>query len=129
MAGGSRIEWRGSFDKLERQLKRQASDQMFASLDKYGKEGVAALSAATPVKSGISANSWYYTVQKEGGGRISIIWGNDNVEDGTPIVILIQFGHATGTGGYVPGRPFINEALAPIFARIKAEVWKEVTKK
>lgn len=124
----ARIESNWNLGKLEVRLKKMASDAIYSSLDKYGKEGVAALQAATPVASGFTASQWYYRVVREAKGW-SIIWGNDHVVDGTPVVILLEFGHGTGNGGYVPGHPFINEALKPVFERARNEVWKEVTAK
>ncbi len=89
--------------------------------------GVEALSLATPIDSGLSSVSWSYRIFKEG-KRTSIEWFNNNVDaDGTPIVILLQYGHGTGTGGYVQGHDFINPAIQPIFDLIVANVWRAVT--
>lgn len=92
----------------------------------YGAQGVAALRAHTPVDSGMTAMSWNYEVVKESNGW-AVIWSNSNVEDGVPVAILIQFDHATGTGGFVQGREYINTALKPIFERIEAEIGKVVS--
>ena len=99
----------------------------FSSLDKYGKEGVQALAAATPVDTGLTAASWYYEIEQTD-KTTSIVWKNSNVVDGTPIAIILQYGHATRNGGYVQGTEYINDALRPIFERIADSVWKEVTK-
>lgn len=97
-------------------------------LDKYGREGVAALSMATPVDTGRTAASWRYIV-KQTDTSISIEWHNDATTiTGIPIAVLIQYGHGTGNGGYVQGRDFINPTMAPIFDKIADEIWKEVTK-
>lgn len=96
-----------------------------SSFNKYGDMGVEALELATPMDSGVTAASWYYEIKNERGG-ISIEWKNSNNNDGVPIAILIQYGHATGTGGYVQGRDFINPAMQPIFDQIAEEMWKEV---
>ena len=92
------------------------------NLDKYGRRGVDALSAATPRESGETANSWEYRVTKN-----SIEWYNTNVVDGVNIAIILQYGHGTGTGGYVRGYNYINPAIRPIMDEIAEEVWKEVT--
>ena len=120
------IDSKGSFDNLERFLKKAESGDLFKSLDKYGQEGVSALAAATPVESGETANSWSYEV-KDDGKSVSVIWSNSNVVDGRPIAILIQYGHGTGTGGYVQGRDYINPTLRPLFDRMTNDIWKEVT--
>jgi len=96
-------------------------------LAKYGQMGVDALSAATPVETGMTARSWYYEVEASG-GYYRIKWLNSHVNDGVPIAIILQYGHGTGTGGYVAGRDYINPAIKPAFDKIEAEVWKEVTK-
>jgi hypothetical protein len=116
----------GSFDKTEAFLKKMASNEIYASLSRYGQLGVNALAAATPKDSGETANSWYYEIVQDRSSW-SIIWGNDNVVDGRPIAVLLQYGHGTGTGGYVEGRDYINPALQPIFDQIAAEAWKAVT--
>lgn len=120
------IESSGSFDNLESFLKKMTSTDIYSELARFGQEGVNALAAATPQDSGETANSWYFEIVKEGSSW-SIVWGNNNVVAGRPIAILLQYGHGTGTGGYVSGRDYINPALKPIFDRIAAEAWKVVT--
>jgi hypothetical protein len=95
-------------------------------LDSAGREGVAALAAATPVESGLAENSWDYEVSG-GGGVYTITWTNSDVENGFPVAIMLQYGHGTGTGGYVQGRDYINPAIRPIFDKIANDVWKVVT--
>jgi hypothetical protein len=111
---------------MERFLDRILHGDIYATLDRYGAEGVAALAAATPEDSGETANSWTYEILKEQ-GSYSIIWGNTHVNRGRQIAVLIQYGHGTGTGGYVEGKDYMNPALRPIFDRIADEAWKEVT--
>lgn len=120
------LESSGSFKKTETSLRRLSKAEMFAALEQYGREGVAALSNATPVDSGATAASWSYEVRKTF-GSYSITWTNSHVVAGSPIVILLQYGHGTGTGGYVQGRDFINPAMKPVFDRIANAVWKAVT--
>lgn len=116
----------GSFKKTESFLKRNKR-MKFSSLDKYGKEGVQALAAATPVDTGLTAASWYYEIERNEGST-SIVWKNSNIVDGTPIAVILQYGHATRNGGYVQGTDYINTALRPIFEKIADSAWKEVTK-
>lgn len=97
-------------------------------LDKCGKKGVEALQAATPVRTGLTAASWSYDVNRSR-THTTITWSNANVtRDGHPIAIMLQLGHGTGTGGYVVGRDYINPAMKPVFDEIEDEVWKVVTK-
>lgn len=116
----------GDFDKTSNWLAKLSGQGIFRSLDSYAQRGVAALSAATPEDSGASASSWSYEIKKSG-ANVTISWTNHHVDKtGTPIVIMLQYGHGTGTGGYVQGRDFINPAIKPIFEQIADSVWKEV---
>lgn len=121
---GTRVS--GSFDKTRRFLEGNINKKRYSSLAKYGEKGVAALSAATPKDSGETANGWRYRITTEN-GKVRIDWYNIHVDDGAVIAILIQYGHGTGTGGWVEGRDYINPAMKPIFDEIIAGVWKEVT--
>jgi hypothetical protein len=118
---------KGSFDNSERWLRRVKSLDFSSLLSKYGEMGVAALSNATPVDSGLTAQSWSYKVEVRE-GYFSIRWYNTNAEYGKPVAILLQYGHGTGTGGYVAGRDYINPAIRPIFDQIEAEIMREVNK-
>jgi hypothetical protein len=95
------------------------------ALDKFAREGVTALASATPVESGLTSASWNYQIQRSKGST-TITWTNSHVVDGVPIAIILQYGHGTGTGGYVAGRDYINPAMKPIFDRIADSVWKVV---
>lgn len=116
---------RGDFNKTEKFLKRAKKNDFYKNLDRYGRQGVAALASATPIDSGLTASSWDYEI-REGRNSVNIYWTNSNVNDGVPIAVIIQYGHGTGTGGYVQGRDYINPAIRPIFDRIANNVWKEV---
>lgn len=117
---------RGSFKNTEKFLRMISDGDIFSYLDHYGQQGADALAAATPVESGLTASSWSYEILKTK-SSYSIVWGNTNVENGTPVAILLQYGHGTGTGGYVEGYDYINPALQPIFDQIAIDVWKAVT--
>lgn len=118
---------KGDFSKLDRYLERAKEAAKIGVLDKYGREGVAALSSATPVKSGKTASSWYYEIKHQN-GIISIDFLNSNINKGVPIAIILQYGHGTSTGGWVQGKDYINPAIQPIFDKIADAAWKEVTK-
>ena len=120
------IKQSGSFKNTERFLSRESKLNVRNVLERYGKQGVAALASATPVDSGLTANSWGYEVHVSK-NSYSIVWTNSNIVNGVPIAILLQYGHATKNGGYVQGRDYINPAIRPIFDRIAEELWKEVT--
>ena len=118
---------KGDFSKLTRYFERVKEAAKLGVLDKYGQEGVAALSSATPVESGQTANSWNYEIERQN-GSVSIVFKNSNINKGVPIAIILQYGHGTGTGGWVQGRDYINPAIQPIFDRIADDAWREVTK-
>lgn len=115
----------GSTDSTEAWLKKLSSGSIFDVLSRFGQQGVDALAAATPEDSGETANSWYYEIVNDGKSW-SIIWGNNHIVEGRLIAVLIQYGHGTGTGGYVEGRDYINPALRPIFDQIMAEAERAV---
>lgn len=116
---------RGDLKKTERFLSRMSEVDFARALEKFAQEGVAALSAATPFDSGLTSASWGYEIQRSKGST-KIIWTNSHVVNGVPIAIILQYGHGTGTGGYVQGRDYINPAMKPIFDRISDGVGKVV---
>ena len=118
---------KGDFSKLNRYFERVRECVNAGILDKYGREGVAALSSATPVKTGLTARSWYYEIKRQN-GSVSLEFYNSNISKGVPIAIILQYGHGTKNGGWVQGRDYINPAIQPIFDRIADDAWKEVTK-
>ncbi|HEY7418459.1 MAG TPA: hypothetical protein VH593_24985 [Ktedonobacteraceae bacterium] len=124
---GIEITEKGSFNNTETYLKKLKSSDLYATLGKYGSLGVAALSNATPTETGLTAASWYYEIVQRK-GYYSIRWHNNHMVDGRPIAILLQYGHGTGTGGYVQGRDYIMPAIRPIFDQIAADAWREVSK-
>lgn len=118
----------GSFKNLDGWFARMRRINRIRNiLENYGVRGVDVLSNATPEDTGETANSWRYRVRVDKVGY-TIEWYNINIVDGKPVAILIQYGHATGTGGYVIGRDYINPAMRPIFDEMAEELWKEVTK-
>lgn len=119
---------KGNFSSTEKFFERCKNLFRLGILDKYGRDGVNALSMATPVKTGKTAASWRYEVTNEKGNLV-LSWVNDNVsKDGTPIAIYIQYGHGTRNGGWVRGNDFINPTIKPVFDKIADDLWKEVTK-
>lgn len=118
---------KGDFSKLTRYLTKVKAAAKVSILDRFGKEGVAALSSATPKDSGLTANSWYYETEI-GNGSATISFHNSHINKGVPIAIILQYGHGTRNGGYVQGRDYINPVIRPLFDKIADEAWKEVTK-
>lgn len=122
---GIRVTDSGSFKNTYSFLDEMIKGDLHSRLAPYAEEGVAALAAATPQESGVTAASWSYEIVDEN-GVTTIWWLNSNVVDGFNVAIGLQYGHATGNGGYVAGRDYINPALEPIFAKIADKFWKEV---
>ena len=121
------IKHKGNFERTSKFLQRMSKVDILRILDKYGQAGVAALAAATPVDSGLTANSWGYEVSASG-DTYAITWTNTNINKGVPIALILQYGHGTRNGGWVEGRDYINPAIQPIFDKIRDEAWREVTK-
>lgn len=118
---------KGDFSKLTRYMERLKNVIRLGDLDKYGRAGVAALSSATPVETGLTASSWYYVIEHKG-NVATISFHNSNIQNGVQIAIILQYGHGTGTGGWVQGRNYINPAIQPVFDEIANNAWKEVTR-
>lgn len=122
-----RLTSKGDFSKATKYFERLKEASRLKVLEKYGQAGVDALSSATPVESGLTASSWSYEIHRQNGG-VSIDFYNSNVNKGVNIAIILQYGHGTGTGGWVQGRDYINPAIQPIFDQMVEEAWREVTR-
>jgi len=123
-----KLKIKGDWKKTERFLQnaQKLEQRHRAILEKYGNAGVLALSNATPVDSGLTAYSWDYTLESSSSG-LKVIWHNRNVVNGVNIALIIQYGHGTGTGGYVQGRDYINPVMQAVFDKMAEDLWKEVT--
>lgn len=121
-----KFEVSGGFTKTERFLNRMKRREYLNVLDEFGRDGVQALRNATPVDSGATAEAWGYEIKRTR-DYTEIVWTNSNINDGVPIAVILQYGHGTGTGGYVQGRDYINPAIRPIFDKIAEKAWKVVT--
>jgi hypothetical protein len=122
-----KFKQKGNFSRITSYFERVKEVFKVGELDKYGREGVEALRAATPVDSGKTADSWYYEIENQN-GKATISFHNSNVNDNVSIAVILQYGHGTRNGGWVEGRDYINPALQPVFDKIAADAWKEVTK-
>lgn len=118
---------KGDFSKLSHYLEKAKRGVRTDILDKFGREGVAALASATPKESGETANSWTYKIVHDR-NSVAIQFHNSNIQNGVSIAIILQYGHGTGTGGWVEGRDYINSTIQPIFDKIANDAWREVTK-
>lgn len=121
------IRHKGDFSKTTSFLVKVKNKRLLSDLDKFGREGVAALASATPVDTGKTANSWYYEIRRTD-DSVSLIFNNSNIQNGVPIAIILQYGHGTRNGGWVQGRDYINPSIQPIFDEIVKKAWGEVTK-
>lgn len=120
------VKSKKGWNNTEKLLKNSLGNDWIRVLENYGRQGVQALAAATPVDSGNTASAWDYDIVKKG-NSVSVIWNNSNIHNGVNIAIILQYGHGTGNGGYVQGRDYINPALRPIFDAMADAAWKEVT--
>lgn len=122
-----RFRQKGDFSKTTKFFAKVKNAIKLSNLDQYGRRGVAALSSATPVDTGLTAASWYYKIESYN-NMVRIGFYNSNIQNGVPIAIILQYGHGTGTGGWVEGRDYINPSIQPVFDEIVNAAWKEVTK-
>lgn len=120
-----KIRQKGDFTKTTKYLERAKKGINLKSLKKYAIEGIEALKSNTPVDTGLTAESWYYEMTNEN-GKIKISFCNSNIQNGVPIAIILQYGHATGNGGWVEGRDYINPSIQPLFDKLVEKAWKEV---
>ena len=118
---------KGDFSKLTKFLERAKETVYLGDLNKYGRQGVAALASATPIDSGETASSWYYEIENNKESA-TITFYNSNVQNGVPIAIILQYGHGTRNGGWVEGRDYINPAIQPLFDQIVDDAWREANK-
>lgn len=116
---------KGDLSLTERFMERAKEAIHRGVYDKYGEMGVQALAEGTPVLTGKTAASWSYTIERSR-SSVSIIWTNSNINDGVPIAVILQYGHGTGSGGYVEGIDYIRPAMRPLFKQIADDAWKEV---
>lgn len=123
------VSWstKGNFNNTERFFSRMLRRQLFQRLGNFGARGVQALASQTPLDTGRTASAWRYEIEVSSGGY-TITWHNDNVQNGFSVAIGLQYGHGTGTGGWVQGFDYINPAIKPIFEEIAEQVWGEVTR-
>ena len=117
----------GDFSRTINFLNKASNGTIISRLDRFGIEGVNALSKSTPVDTGLTANSWHYKIDSSK-GQTTISWYNSNIVNGVPIAIILQYGHGTGNGGWIEGRDYINPTMRPIFDNIADQAWKEVIK-
>lgn len=115
----------GNTNRTDSFLDRMIHGDPFDGLEPYAQRGVEALRSVTPFESGLTADSWTYEIIKSDGG-VTIWWKNTHIVDGFNVAIGLQYGHGTGTGGWIEGYDYINPALRPIFDEIRDHVWKEV---
>ena len=118
---------KGNFKNTEKFFARSQDLEIISTMERYGRLGVEALSAATPERSGKTAKSWGYEIKKHGDDHV-LYFSNSSVNKNVNIAVILQYGHGTGTGGYVKGIDYINPAVKPIFDAIVDDIWSEVTR-
>jgi len=116
----------GSTKRTQNFLQNIQNGNMYSGLDAIAQRGVSVLAAATPKKSGLTAASWGYEIEISA-SKVTITWYNTNTVNGVNVAVILQYGHGTGTGGYVSGYDYINPAIQPIFDEIADDIWKKVT--
>lgn len=119
---------KGSFKSTESWFGEMRHKSYLKKLNKLAQQGVEALSAATPVRTGKTAASWSYAIQ-DTEESVIISWHNSNeTRDGDNIVLLLIRGHGTKGGHYYRANDFVTPAIQPIMDEIAEAAWKEVIK-
>jgi len=122
-----KFKQKGNFDKTKKFFERIGQGDYLKGLEYYGEAGVSALQEATPKRTGKTAASWSYSINRKKTG-LEIVWNNSNINNGVNIALIIQYGHGTSSGYYVEGVDYINPALKPLFDLMGKKVWEEVTR-
>lgn len=122
-----KIWQKGDFSKTFRFLNKLENYNFIDKLNRCGKKGTEALAAATPKDTGLTSQSWEYEV-KSTKDTVTVTFTNTNIQNGVPIAVILQYGHATKNGYWVEGIDYINPALKPVFEEIADEIWEEVKK-
>lgn len=123
-----KIKQKGDFRKVTTYLTKVKESIKLEDLERYGEQGVMALKSATPINTGLTASSWDYIIERKK-NSITISFINSNIQNGVPIAIILQYGHATRNGGFVQGRDYINPAIQPVFDKLAEHAWEEVSRK
>lgn len=110
-------------DKIQRKVKNNSV------LDKVEADGIKALSAATPVgETGQTAAGWQGRKKKTGnGGELNFI-NVAHPQESVNIAKIKELGHGTGTGGYVPPKPYMKQAMEPVWAKVNTYLREELSK-
>lgn len=114
--------------KFVKTLKFLAGVQLFdprAILERHGRMGVNALADATPADTGDTASKWDYKITGNR-KRYELIWTNSEIAGSVPLVVLLQYGHATKSGYFIQGIDFINPAIKPVIQSLKTALLQEV---
>lgn len=121
------FESSGDWRETDSFLRRMMTDDPYLEAVKLAEAGVQALVDATPKDSGITASLWTYEIEESDGG-FTIWFKNGSENQGFNIAAGLQYGHATGQGAWIQGTDYVNPAIRPIFDKMTATVWKEVTR-
>lgn len=112
------FESKGDFNNMERWLAKVVKTDMSSPLNQLAGQGTKRLAAATPRNTGATAGGWKGTVVKRG-GISEIVWTNTaHPETSANMAKLIELGHGTRTGGYVPAKPYIKMAMVPVWLSV-----------
>lgn len=120
-----KVKLKGDFKKLDTFFQKALELVRLGRLDEYGRQGVRHLAHATPVDTGLTAASWDYRIERDG-NKVRLVFFNTNIQNGVPIAVILQYGHATLSGGWVEGRDYINPAIRPLFDAIRMDIENEV---
>lgn len=122
-----KFKHKGNFSKLTNYFEQLKETMNLGILNKYGERGVEALKSVTPVRTGLTRDSWYYKIEHNR-DTVALRFLNSNIQNGQNIAIILDIGHGTRGGSWVEGRHYIEPAIQPIFDELAAESWNDVKK-
>ena len=122
-----KFKHKGNFSKLTNYFEQLKEVVDLGILNKYGEKGVEALKSVTPVRTGLTRDSWTYKIEHNR-DTVTLSFINTNIQNGQNIAIILDIGHGTRGGGWVEGRHYIEPAIQPIFDELAKESWNEIKK-
>lgn len=122
-----KIKSKGNWDRTDKFFKKSVKITKIENIALFAEKCIERLKQETPKDSGITAESWDYTINIVG-KRKTLYLTNSNIQNGVKIVILIEFGHATPSGTWVEGQNFVGPITQEVYNEIVNKTWKELKK-
>ena len=112
---------KGSFKKTKSFLTNLSNIFDNTLSEKYGKRGIELLAEFTPKDTGKTAESWVYEVDNTRNGFVLHFY-NTNIQNGTPVAIILNDGHLSKEGQWIPGSNYIEDAINELYNEIAKDI-------